>query len=158
LKTVNAWLFAKLFIGLWGYFKIRFFILLEKKNISISQVDIDSEKITKYTFKCLSFCVFVVLFVGVLKNRSSFNNIAFWSEKIVQNKCFQDEFVNNLFDKTMKFALEVRNTNDKLIFCFLASFGVEMLTVLVYFIYDYTDNKPLVKEIQFQEEELKKKN
>jgi hypothetical protein len=153
-STIFAWLFAKLFIAIWCYWKVRFSVLMDKLSNTISEADVKSEAVTFYTFKLLSCFVFVILMFGLNVISSSYNTINNWVNYIIENHCFDDTILD-IVRTYGNYALDMKDFNDSIFFCVWFSIGLEIAQIIIFVIYSFTDNG-LIILIKTEEDETKK--
>ena len=116
--------------------------------------DINSETITKYTFKVFSAIVFVILFAALLINKSSFTFIMYWSNETIINKCFSENRTKTV-QAYYDFTNELQLANDNILLSMFCSIGVEIFEVFLYLLYDCTDNSTIL--IENEDRDLLKK-
>jgi hypothetical protein len=144
-SVISAWFLAKLFMALWYYGKIRLYTLYEKYHIKLSAPDEKFEPTTFYTAKALSTGIILILLITLHFNGSSFSNIILWTNQVISEKCFNQEiivyityyldFINKLNDKNYLIKVFV-----------WSSVVMELGQVVIYLVYNFTDNQPLTVE------------
>jgi hypothetical protein len=143
--TISAWFLAKLFIAIWYYGKIRLYTLYEKYRIKLSAPDEKFEPTTFYTGKALSAGVFLILLITLHFNGSSFSYIMLWTNEVIKEKCFNSEislYINYYFD----FISNLSEINSIITAFVWLSLVMELGQIVIYLIYNFTDNQPLTVE------------
>jgi hypothetical protein len=141
-SILTAWLFAKLFITLWCYGKIRLYVLYEKYTLKLSLPDTESEAISFYTFKILSAGIFVIILTSLTINSNSYSYILNWIDEIVVQECFESK-LNIFISAYSGFIYELDKYNNMISAMIWLSIVIELGEVVIFNIYQLTDNKPI---------------
>lgn len=155
-STLIAWLVVTLFISLWCHMKIRLNILIDVINFRITQADLDSEKITKFTSKAVVAIAYGIIGFAVLSQKNTFYNIRLNIGLVIDNKCFHD-FVSQCLKEFSNFINGLDIINSSIINLLMASLSLEFIVLILYFVNDLGNNK-ITKGDSQMEEELQLKN
>src|SRR5690606_14637531 len=100
----------------------------------------------KITHKVASLVVFIILFTGTLGNSSDFKNILDWGGLIISEECFSAGLAAYLVSYS-DFIILMKNSNDAIINLLAVSLVIECLQIILYIVYDYTDNTPMLYDV-----------
>jgi hypothetical protein len=141
-SILTAWLFAKLFISLWCYGKIRLYVLYEKYHLKLSLPDTESEAISFYTFKILSGGIFVIILTSLTINSNSYSYILLWIDEIVIQECFESK-LNIFITAYSSFIAELNSYNNLISALIWLSIVMELGEIIIFNVFKFTDNKPI---------------
>jgi hypothetical protein len=139
-STLFAWLFVSLFVFIWCHVKIRSAVLYDKLAFRITKADLDSEKMTKYTFKAVESVAYVIIMAALFFQKSSFQTVMDNITKVMIYECFQED-VTKGFGLFKDFITGLNDINETIFNLIITSIVFEFIIFITYLIYDFSDNR-----------------